>query len=404
MGDHRTAGSSGSSEFLGDGRGSTPRNSEEPRNPRNSPFQLSPREIALIFLFWTSLATLSSVNRLLDPRGFGFRMSPAAPIAMAFVEAWVWAAFTPFIFWLSSRFSLSRASWMRIPLLIGIGIVVAIAVYLILNVARDLIVDLPVRPRRRGGGGLAFAPLREIGRFRFLNQLIVYLAVLATGFAREYFLRDREREQHEIALQAQLAEARLDALRMQINPHFLFNTLHAVSALVERDPAGVRRMIARLSELLRHTIDSHAADEVPLREELAFLRRYIEIMEIRFQGRLQVTTTADEGVLDALVPNLILQPIVENALEHGVARAGDEGFVEIRARRDGEEVVLTVRDDGPGLDAVEATGVGLANTRARLAQLYGGAASLALTAAQGGGTLATIRLPYRFHDRGAAHE
>lgn len=354
-------------------------------------FELSGREVALILLFWTALATLSSVNRLLDPRGFGFRMSPAGPITLAFVEAWTWAAFTPLIFWLSSRSTLTREHWIRIPLLILLGVVVAIAVYLILDFARGAI--LPVSPRRRGGGS-AFNPLREIGRFRFVNQLIVYLAVLAAGYAREYFLRDRRRAQQAVQLQAQLAEARLDALRMQINPHFLFNTLHAISALVERDPGGVRRMISRLSELLRHTIESHATDEVPLRDELAFLKRYVEIMEIRFQGHLEVVMSIDDGVLDALVPNLVLQPIVENALEHGVNRAGGEGRIEISAKRDDESVVLSVRDNGAGLDADSKSGVGLANTRARLAQLYGEEAGLTLEDAEGGGVRATISVPY----------
>jgi glucose-6-phosphate-specific signal transduction histidine kinase len=362
-------------------------------------FRLSGRELALIFLFWTSLAVLSSANRILGARDFGFGrvMTPTGPILLAFLEAWTWAAFTPLIFWLSSRSSLTRSRWIRIPLLLLIGIAIAIAVYVLLDFTRGAI--LPDSPRRRGGSALLM-PLREIGRFRFLNQFIVYLAVLATGFAREYFLSDRRREQQAVQLQAQLAEARLDALRMQINPHFLFNTLNAVSALVERDPAGVRRMIARLSELLRHTIDSRAADEVPLREELAFLQRYIDIMEIRFQGRLNVKTAFDDDVLDALVPNLILQPLVENALEHGVSRVV-AGKVEIAARRDGARIVLSVRDNGPGLDAVHASGVGLTNTRARLDQLYAGAASLTFTAAEGGGTLATIELPYR-RERGDA--
>jgi two-component system LytT family sensor kinase len=372
----------------------------------NQKFSLSTREIVLIFAFWTFLATLSAVNRLLDPRGFGFRMSsPAGPIALAFIESWLWAAFTPFILWLSSWSSSrrdggwARSPWIRIPLLILLGIGVAIAVYALLDLARYLIIDpVPIRRGGRGGGGrTAFAPLREIGRFRFLNQLLVYMAVLATGFAREFFLRDQRRQRQAVHLQAQLAEARLDALRMQINPHFLFNTLHAVSALVERDPGGVRRMIARLSELLRHTIDSHATDEVPLREELAFLRRYIEIMEIRFQGRLNVNMAVDETILDALVPNLILQPIVENALEHGVNRAAGEGQITISARRDGDRLVLSVRDNGPGVDAQNESGVGLANTRARLEQLYGERAVLTLGNADGGGTLAEITLPYHEH-------
>jgi two-component system LytT family sensor kinase len=372
----------------------------------NEKFTLSTREILLIFAFWTFLATLSAVNRLLDPRGFGFRpMSPAGPITLAFVEAWAWAAVTPVILWLSSWSSASkseggwaRSMWVRVPLLLLLGIGIAILVYTLLNAARFIVFDPPVTGRRgRGGGGSAFAPLRELGRFRFLNQLLVYLAVLAAGFAREFFLRDQRRQRQAAHLQAQLAEARLDALRMQINPHFLFNTLHAVSALVERDPGGVRRMIARLSELLRHTIESHATDEVPLRDELAFLRRYIEIMEIRFQGRLRVDRNIADDTQDALVPNLILQPIVENALEHGVNRVAGEGQIEIAARRDGDRLVLTVRDNGPGLDVQNAAGVGLANTRARLEQLYGDRASLELKDAEGGGVLAQITLPYRQH-------
>jgi len=360
-------------------------------------FKLTARELALIVAFWMFLATLSAVNRLLDPRGFGFRMSPAGPITLAYVEAWVWAAVTPFILWLSSWSSHSgraRSLWVRIPLLLLLGIVVAAVVYTILDAARFVIFDPPVTRRGRVRPGSAFAPLREIGRFRFVNQLLVYFAVLTAGFAREFFRRDQHRARQAVQLQAQLAEARLDALRMQINPHFLFNTLHAISALVERDPSGVRKMIARLSELLRHTIDSHATDEVPLREELSFLRRYVEIMEIRFQGRLRVEQSIDPGTHEAMVPNLILQPIVENALEHGVNRASGEGQIDITARRDGDRLVLTVRDNGPGLDATNSSGVGLANTRARLEQLYGERASLTLVAAEGGGVIAEIALPY----------
>jgi len=352
-------------------------------------WRLSRRELAVIFAFWTALALFSAVTRLVDPRGGGFRfMSPAGPIALTFVESWLWAAFTPLIFWLSSRSGTIRSLWLRIPLLFLAGLVIAVIIYSLLDVASAAI--LPAPPRRRSLG-VAFTLIRGLGRFRFANQFLVYGAVLAAGFAREYFVRDKARAEHAARLQAQLAEARLDALRMQINPHFLFNTLHAISALVERDPAGVRKMIARLSELLRHTIESHAADEVTLRDELAFLRRYIEIMEIRFRGRLRVETSVDDDVLDALVPNLILQPIVENALEHGVSRVEGEGVVAIAAKRDGDHLLLTVRDNGPGLrDA--GTGVGLANTRARLAQLYGGGAEVRLS--EDGGVVAEISLPY----------
>src|SRR2546426_3303606 len=344
------------------------------------PYQrLSSRELLLIFLFWTSLATVSAVSRLLDPRGFGFRvMSPAGPIALAFIEAWIWALFTPLIFWLSSRVSLARSKWIvRIPMIIVVGLAVAMAVYFVLDIARDVIFENALRR-----GGSAFAPFRDLGRFRFVNQLLVFFSILAAGFAREYFLRDQSRQREAVELQAQLAEARLDALRMQVNPHFLFNTLNAISALVERDPTGVRRMIARLSELLRHTIDRSRSDEVPLREELAFIRRYIEIMEIRFQGRLRVRMEIENEVLDALVPDFILQPIVENALEHGVSRVAGADEITIAARRDGDRVILSVRDNGPGIsENVSSGGVGVANTRERIEHLYGDQGKLMLAPA-----------------------
>jgi len=196
-------------------------------------------------------------------------------------------------------------------------------------------------------------------------------------------------------LQVQLADARLDALRMQLNPHFLFNTLHAIAALVERDPAGVRRMIARLSELLRLTMDSEAEHEVTLGEELSFLRRYIDIMEVRFQGRLRTSIDAGEETLEAFVPRLILQPIVENALEHGAARATGEGIVAIAARRRDADLVITVINNGPGVEPATATGIGLGNTRARLTELYGGAASFTLTSRSEGGAIAEMVLPFR---------
>jgi len=363
--------------------------------------RLSRRELFLIFVFWTSLATLASVNRLLDPRGFGFRgISPVGPIALAFIESWIWAVLTPFVFWLSSRFSMERSRWVvHVPALLAIGIVISVIVYSGLAEAREQFFETAVAHRPTP---TLFAPLRDIGRFRFVNHFLVFVAVLIAGYARKYFIRDQMRVQEASALgarasllQVQLADARLDALRMQLNPHFLFNTLHAIAALVERDPAGVRRMIARLSELLRLTMDSEAEHEVTLGEELSFLRRYIDIMEVRFQGRLRTSIDAGEETLAAFVPRLILQPIVENALEHGAARATGEGIVAIAARRRDADLVITVINNGPGVEPATATGIGLGNTRARLTELYGGAASFTLTSRSEGGAVAEMILPFR---------
>lgn len=363
-------------------------------------WQLSTRELILIFLFWTCFGLVSVFNRVVDPRGDGLRaLFPYGSIALPMIEAWSWAVVTPLIFWLSSRLASRQVHWIVwVPLLLVVGLAVAISLDFFLYLMRAELIPVP---RRRGG---PFAPLRGIGRFRVLHHFIIYSAVLAGGLAREYFLRDRERQNEAIALQAraahleaQLANARLDALRMQINPHFLFNTLNAVSALVQRDPSGVRRMIARLSELLRHTLESKGTDEVPLREEMGVLQRYFDIMEVRFQGRISVRSSVPEEALDALVPNFILQPLVENALEHGAGRAEENGEVVIEARIAGTNLVVSIRDNGPGFpgELERPGGVGLANTRARLEALYGPAADLTLTSAPGGGVLSTVRLPYR---------
>ncbi|MGA7616429.1 MAG: histidine kinase [Thermoanaerobaculia bacterium] len=363
---------------------------------------LSTREIIFIFVFWTSLALLTVANRLLDARGTGFQLiAPTRPIVLAFVEAWIWAVLTPLIFWLSHRVSGERWGWIeRVLVLVVVGILLAIFVDAATEVFRVQVLHIP---HRRFPPGIARRMMAiRGGRIWFLNEMIVYLAVLAAGFAREYFDRYQRRQQesvrleaHTAQLEAQLATARLETLRMQLNPHFLFNTLHAVSALVERDPAGVRRMIARLSELLRFTLESTGRHEVSLEEEISLLERYLDIMRIRFQGKLDVRIDLAPETGGALLPNLILQPIVENAIKHGVDRNG-EGEIEIRALRRGERLVVSVRDHGDGSenDFDFREGVGLANTRARLEQMYDTDQTLTIRPAEGGGVIATIEVPY----------
>jgi sensor histidine kinase YesM len=242
-----------------------------------------------------------------------------------------------------------------------------------------------------------------------LNHFIIYIGVLSAGFARDYFHRYRARERETARLQSetaglmtQLAEARLSALNAQLNPHFLFNTLNAVSSLVERDPRGVRRMIARLSELLRYTLNGASENEVLLGQEIAFVERYLEIMQIRFQDRLEVEIQLGDDAGNALVPSLILQPLVENAVKHGFEKMSGTGKIRIQARREDDRLVLSVSDNGPGPsgtlasgDAAGEGGVGLENIRQRLEQLYGGAQSLVLVEAPDGGTVAQIVIPFR---------
>jgi two-component system LytT family sensor kinase len=321
----------------------------------------------------------------------------SGPILLTLFEAYLWAALTPLIFRLASGFGLTRRGWLwRVPLVLAIGVGLALLVTVATTLVRMEVLDLP----RRGRG----ASPSIVDRYLFLNDFIMYLGVLAAGFARDYFRRyeanqrEAARLQAEAAaLRAQLAEAQLATLRMQLNPHFLFNTLHAVSALVDRDPAGVRRMIARLSDLLRSTLEDGAQPERSLERELAFLSRYLDIMQVRFQGKLDVAVDVDPEARRALVPTLILQPLVENAVKHGVSGPRG-GRIEVRARREGGHVVVTVRDSGPGPSKgapPSSGGVGLRNTEARLRQLYGETNALSLRAAEGGGAVAEIRIPYR---------
>jgi two-component system, LytTR family, sensor kinase len=356
-------------------------------------------ELLIVFAFWTFLALLSAANAVLDPRARGLDSAlSSGPVALAFAESYLWAALTPVIFGLGGRFSVERSNWAsRLALFLGVGILIAMGVEMLLAFLRiEFVFPLRRRPP-------FFNPMLGVTRLFWLDDLMVYIAVLAASFARTYFLRYRARQEEAVRLQAQtallqaeLAEARLAALQTQLNPHFLFNTLHAVSSLVERDPRGVRRMIARLSDLLRFTLERTDRQEVALEQELAFLERYLEIMQIRFQGRLEVDTHLDAGVADALVPTLILQPLVENAVKHGVSKVDASGRIEISARRVGDRLVLAVRDNGPGLDGGDAgeEGVGLRNTRARLEQLYGTAQSLTLREATEGGLIAEVTLPY----------
>jgi len=200
-----------------------------------------------------------------------------------------------------------------------------------------------------------------------------------------------------VRLAAQLAEARLGALRMQLNPHFLFNSLNAITVLVrDQNTAAAARMLELLSGVLRQVLRAEEAHETTLAAELDFLERYLAIEQVRFSDRLRPRIEVDPAIARALVPRFVLQPLVENALRHGIARRADSGALTIRAHRESGDLVLTVQDDGPGLTpgTESAGGVGLANTRARLNVLYGERASLDISDASGGGVVATVRLPY----------
>jgi LytS/YehU family sensor histidine kinase len=214
--------------------------------------------------------------------------------------------------------------------------------------------------------------------------LLTYWLLVGLRHAADYYNKYKDRELKATQLEARLAQAQLQVLKMQLQPHFLFNTLHAISALVHKDVEAADRMITRLSEFLRLTLESVGMQEIELKGELESLDKYLEIEQVRFGDRLTVVRSIDPETLDLLVPNLILQPLVENAVRHSVAPRAAGGRIEIRARRKGDSLLLEVEDDGPGLPSAPVVeGVGLANTRARLEQLYGSAQSMELAPDRG---------------------
>jgi signal transduction histidine kinase len=231
----------------------------------------------------------------------------------------------------------------------------------------------------------------------WLFNLLVYWVIVAVSFAFDYSRKFRERELRAAELEKRLAQAKLQALQMQLNPHFLFNTLHSISALLHQDAEAADRMIARLSDLLRAALESSDTQEVTLREELDMLRRYLEIEQIRFGRRLTVRMDISPETLEARVPNLILQPLVENAICHGIEPHARQGRIELRASRADGELALEVRDNGGGLgrNGPSKDGIGLSNTRARLQTLYGDAHGFNLRDGLEGGFQVQLTIPFR---------
>jgi two-component system LytT family sensor kinase len=227
-------------------------------------------------------------------------------------------------------------------------------------------------------------------------SVFMYFTVLGCVYAFTYFVQVQEREAHAARLAAQLAEARLGALRMQLNPHFLFNSLNALMVLVrERNTAGASEMLELLSDVLRQALRTDPRPEVPLGEELQFLEHYLAIEQVRFADRLRVYWSIEDRARAALVPGFILQPIVENAIKHGIAKRADASRVEISAHEREVHLELVVRDDGVGMGGSSVEGVGLSNTKERLRMMYGSNASLTIRTPASGGTEVVLRIPFR---------
>jgi len=365
--------------------------------PRRPPFVRERLRPALfVVAAWSAVGLLSASQYYIAARSLGQSGSLGLQILRELPPWEIWCLLTPLVFLLARRFPLVPGRLLRhLPLHAAAGLACAF-VYLGVY-AFWMPIALPFYEQ-------SFQDLfLGVFRARMNVAFIMYWALIGVHHAiwRSRQLREHELESERVRADAAdafagLARARLQALRSQLHPHFLFNTLHSIASLMDEDVPTARRLIARLSDLLRTTLEVGESAEVPLEDELGFLERYLDIERVRYGPRLAVTWDAAPDTRTALVPPLLLQPLVENAVRHGIGPLEEGGAIVVRARREDGRLHLQVDDDGRGLRPdPPQEGNGLRITRERLRHTYGDAHDLALVARPGGGVSVRIRLPFR---------
>ncbi len=346
-------------------------------------------KVLLAFAFWTFIGVAFAGQLYLSRAKVGDPVPWSFALGRALGDWYVFALLSIPALWLARRFSLGDAHGVR-----NLAVhLVASALFSIAWMALRASVEIWLN-RSMEGVTFVAAFTRALVTTFFYN-LLIYWVIISVGYAFDYYRKFHERELRAADLEKRLTEARLQALQMQLNPHFLFNTLHAISSLMHQDVEAADKMLVRLSDLLRHALESTDTQEVTLREEIDFLTRYAQIEQTRFGERLKIEMNIAPETLDALVPNLVLQPLLENAVRHGTEPHARPGRIEVKAQRDGDTLRLEVRDNGGGLaNGKIVEGVGLSNTRARLKQLYAGRQSFELANASSGGVAVRVTLPF----------
>jgi signal transduction histidine kinase len=347
-------------------------------------------------VFWTLVGLAFAGQLYLSRANVGAPVTWQFALGRALADWYVFALLSLPAFWLAQRFHFDRATW-------GGHLMIHVPASVVFSLAWMLVRAAVEQWHGWSGGNRV--DFREafshalVATFSF--NLLVYWAIVAVAHAFDYYRKFNEHELRTAELENRLTQSRLQALQMQLNPHFLFNTLNAIASLMHKDVDAADRMIARLGELLRYALESTEAHEVPLQQELDFLRRYLEIEQTRFGDRLVVRMEIAPETLDARVPNLLLQPLVENAIAYGVAPHSRLGTIVLSSRRDNEILELQVRDNGNGLppDGKFREGIGLSNTRARLQQLYGAGHQFDLEKAPEGGLAVKIVIPWRTKEK-----
>ena len=340
----------------------------------------------IVTLFFTSQVYIANAASS-EPRKFGYVRELLGQASACYL----WALVTPLVLWLSHRYCIQRHNWLRRAAFHFVFSVILSSVLLALHwIALMVIFERT-----------SYITPFLIFRFAYINLekfLLVYWTMLLMSHAFSYYNSYRKGELKASELRTQLVQSQLEALKMQVHPHFLFNTLHSISALLSKDTEAARRMITRLGDFLRLTLENSGSMEVTLQQEIEFLNGYLEIERIRFQDRLTTDIRVDPEVLDVRVPNLILQPIVENAMRHAIGNS-TSGRVEVTAAPRNGLVRIEVKDNGPGIDAERildsrrGKGLGLANTQARLAGIYGTAARFEMLNNPTGGLVVALEIP-----------
>jgi len=338
--------------------------------------------IMVIWVGWTLVGLVFALRTYLDRMYSGPGSAFGQALAPALIEAYLWAVLTPAVLWLARRFPLDRRGWVRgLAVHVPVGVVVAIAAFAGFTTIAHL---------------FSLAPVRPATLVRLHTGLLYYWGIVALGHGLQHYRRYQQQELAATRLRSQLTEARLTLLQARLHPHFLFNTLNTVAELIHEAPHRAEIVVEHLSVLLRSALDRAEQQDVPLAEELDFVRRYLAIEETRFEDRLRVEIDVSADLMGQRVPSLILQPLVENAVRHGVGPRAGPGLVRLRAARNDATLRLAVEDDGLGFDpeaSARGSGIGLRATRERLVERYGAAAGLEITRPATGGTRVTLYLP-----------
>ena len=346
------------------------------------------RRLALIFGVWTVVALMATQTSAFAVTRTGRSFDWTPVFTSQLTSCLLWAAFTPFLLALGRRFRIERGVWpVSVSLHLAVGVVLTVL---------DVYSWKLEAPYIRPGGMISTTPvIVEVAR-QLVLDLGWYFIIVALAHAEHYAAVSRVETVRRAQLQSQLDAARLDALQSQLRPHFLFNTLTTIAEQVYGDPAGADTMITRLSRLLRSSFVDPEVQEVTLRQELELLQCYLDIARVRFRERLTIDFDIHPNALDAFVPRFLLQPLAENALQHGIEPVEAGGRVELLVRAHQEIMTLELHDDGVGLAAGAVRhGTGLRNTRERLAHLYGDAAHLEIVSRPAGGTTVRVTLPFR---------